>query len=261
MPWHYIQGQLLARLPEPFLALLLLSIGLGLLHAARFGMETWRHVATRSVSGLRAPLQALALNRAALVIGVAAFMPIVLVVVLGSTIYDGIRHVLFVIPMLALVASWSIVRFLPLLRRVPVAAMAAIGVYLCTNVATLAALHPLQYVAMNALAGGAAGAHGRFELDYWSAAATVAIRRLEQRLDRTPLNRRPKVMVCIGWREPMVGPLFRRSWEVSTSQRDADFLIETERFPCAAGTDGVVIDEVIRAGRSFARTYAMQGKS
>jgi hypothetical protein len=34
-------------------------------------------------------------------------------------------------------------------------------------------------LAMNALTGGTRGAYDKFELDYWSAAATEALRRLE----------------------------------------------------------------------------------
>lgn len=38
---------------------------------------------------------------------------------------------------------------------------------------------PLEYVAMNALTGGTRGAYDKFELDYWSAAATEAVQPLE----------------------------------------------------------------------------------
>ena len=258
LPWHYVPGQLLARLSEPFLALLLLGLAFATWHGARFAADAWRRVAARGPVGLRVPALALARSRGALVIAVAAFAPIGSVIALDTTIYDGIRHILFVIPMLALIAGWGLVHMLPLMRQAPVVAGAAIGTVLGGAVATLAALHPLEYVATNTLAGGTQGAYGRFELDYWSAAATVAIRRLEQRLDQSGQRQHPKVMVCIGWREPMVGPMFRRDWEVTTSQREADYLIETERFPCAEGTGAVLIDEVQRAGRVFARTYARQ---
>jgi hypothetical protein len=258
LPWHYIPGQLLVRLADPFIVLLLLSLGLGVIHGVRFAIDAWHDMAARGSDGLRATALALARARALLVVAVAALSPIVLVIVLDTTIYDGVRHILFAIPMLAVLASWGFVRLLPLMRRVPVAAGAAIGVVLGLSVAMLVALHPLQYVAMNALTGGTRGAYGKFELDYWSAAATLAIRRLEQRLDHSAERQYPKVMVCIGWREALVAPLFRRDWEVATSQREADFLIETERFPCAEGTGAVLIDEVRRAGRSFARTYAIQ---
>ena len=66
-------------------------------------------------------------------------------------------------------------------------------------------LHPLEYVAMNALAGGTRGAYDNFELDYWSAAASEALRRLEHRLDYDPSARRaetpPSILICIPWRE------------------------------------------------------------
>jgi hypothetical protein len=258
LPWHYIPGQLLARLADPFVALLLLSLGLAVVHSVRFAIDARRDMAARGSDGVRATALALARARGLLVVAVAALSPIVLVIVLDTTIYDGVRHILFAIPMLALLASWGFVHLLPLMRKAPAAAGAGIGVLLGAAVATLVALHPLQYVAINSLSGGTKGAYGRFELDYWSAAATLAIRRLEQRLDQASERKFPKVMVCIGWREALVAPLFRRDWEVTTSQHDADFLIETERFPCAEGTGAVLIDEVRRAGRSFARTYAMQ---
>jgi hypothetical protein len=257
LPWHYIPGQLLARLPEPFLVLLLLGFGFAIAATFRFASTARHALAAGGVRSLQWLLLILASCRGALVIAVAALAPALLVIALASTIYDGVRHILFVLPMLALVAGWGFVRVLPLLRRIPWLAAAATGLYLMLAVGNLVALHPLEYVAMNSLAGGTSGAYGRFELDYWSAAATPAIRRLEQRLDQHPLGHRPKVMVCIGWREMMAGTLFRRDWEITTSQQDADFLIETERFPCAQGTGGVLIDEVVRAGRSFARTYAM----
>jgi hypothetical protein len=64
-------------------------------------------------------------------------------------------------------------------------------VYAGATIANFTALHPLEYVAVNALAGGIRGAHGKFELDYWSAAETEALRRLERGCrDRAARTRR-----------------------------------------------------------------------
>jgi hypothetical protein len=86
--------------------------------------------------------------------------------------------------------------------------------------ASLAVLHPLEYVAMNALTGGTRGAYDKFELDYWLAAATEAVRRLEHRLDYDPSIRLaetpPNVLVCIGSRKERVHPILRRPWIVET---------------------------------------------
>src|SRR5260221_11050470 len=62
-----------------------------------------------------------------------------------------------------------------------------------------AMLHPLEYVAMNALAGGTRGAYENFELDYWSAAASEALRRLEHAPSGSAAALwRPRL--CGGWR-------------------------------------------------------------
>jgi hypothetical protein len=110
-------------------------------------------------------------------------MPIVLIMIQRTTIYDRVRHLLFVIPVLALIASTAVVATLPALRRLGLIFPVLLGAYTGATVLSLARLHPLEYVAMNIFAGGTAGAHGRFELDYSSVAAGEALRQLEHRLD------------------------------------------------------------------------------
>jgi hypothetical protein len=126
-------------------------------------------------------------------------------------------------------------------------------------VSTLAMLHPLEYVAMNAFAGGTHGAYGRFELDYLTVAATEALRRLESRLDHDPTMRSgqtsPSIAICIPWRESMIAPMLKRSWTIETEPKKADFIIETERWRCADGFSATLIDEVKRLDRTFAWTY------
>jgi len=209
---------------------------------------------------LRAAALMLGRERAMLVVCAAVILPLGFLIVQRATIYDGIRHVLFVIPMLAVLAGAGFTVVLPLLRRVPVLTGAVAGVYLGSLIVTLAMLHPLEYVAMNALAGGVRGAYGRFELDYWSAAATEALRRLEQRLDyehRFAEQPPPSIVICIPWREWMVGPMLHRPWKLETEPKKADFIIETQRAHCAERVPAAaLIDEVKRFDRTFAWTYA-----
>jgi hypothetical protein len=173
--------------------------------------------------------------------------------------------VLFVIPMLAVVAGLGWRALLPLVARAPVVAATFGGAYLGTIVATLAALHPLEYVAMNTLAGGTRGAYDKFELDYWSAAATEALRRLEHRLDYDaslwPAETVPRILICIGTREDRVQPLLRRPWIVETDVDRADFIIATQRWRCADDKPLVLIDEVKRFDRIFAWVYARRANS
>jgi hypothetical protein len=257
LPWWYIPGQMLARLPEGFLALLAIGIGSGAAVALVFAKSALSHVRRRGLAGLRAPLLALAGVRKILVVAVAAFSPLLFLIAQQATLYDGLRHVLFVIPMLAVVAGAGLLRILPVLRRLPLVSGAVAAAYAATLIATMVALHPLEYAAMSAFAGGTRGAQGRFELDYWSLAVPEALRRLEQRLDeRAPGAARPRVLVCIPWREHLAGLMFRRDWIAETDAEKADFLIETERLRCAQGKGAVLIDEVKRLDRSFAWIYA-----
>ena len=166
--------------------------------------------------------------------------------------------------MLAVVAGAGATVFLPWLRRSPVVTatvMTAIGAYLGGAALTLAILHPLEYVAMNAIVGGTYGAYGRFDLDYWSIAAQPALRRLEERLDydrsivwnESP----PSLVICIPWREWGVGPMLRRPWKLETDPDKADYIIVTERARahCASRRNLELIDEVRRFDRAFAWTY------
>jgi hypothetical protein len=257
LPWWYVPGQLLARLPEGFLVLL--TIGILSAAAADCAFLRATIVSGRAATGWRDAAMRLARSRRHLLIWAAVVLPLGFIIARHSTLYDGVRHVLFVIPMLAAIAAAGFLRLRPVARRFPLIAAAIGGIYLGLSIWTLAALHPLEYVATNALAGGVAGAQGRFDLDYWAVAATVALRRLESRLDyeRRFAKDPPSLTICMTFREGAVAPLYRRPWRLETEPKQADYIIATERWPCADDiADAVLIDEVRRFDRPFARIYA-----
>lgn len=259
LPWSYLPGQWLARLPEAFLVLLAFALVSALIVIVQFARAAVDRLRAQGAGGLRAPALLVARSRATLVIWAAACVPVGYIMLRQPTLYDGIRHTLFVIPMLALLAGWAALRLLPVLRRAAIPTAIATAAYVSALVVNLALLHPLEYIATNAFAGGTRGAYGRFEQDYWSAAATEALRRLERRLDAVGAFARdpPSLLVCIGWREGMVPVLQRKPWRLERDVSKADFVIETERWRCAAGTkDLALIDQVTRFDRAFAWTYA-----
>lgn len=263
LPAWYIPGQLLARLPEGFLALLLLGMAVWIGAAAAWTRATFSALRRSGVAGLRPVAAELAGARAVLVVSVAAFGPIAVLILQGLTLYDGVRHVLFVIPMLAIVAARGLTSLLPFLRRLPIVPVALGVAHTATILATLIILHPLEYIAMNGLAGGVAGAYGRFDLDYWSMAAPEALRRLEARIDAEGrfAGDSPRVLLCLAWREQLAGVMFHRNWIAETDLDKADYLIATERWPCAEGTTAVLVDEVKRFGRPFAWIYANSSRA
>ena len=260
LPRSYIPAQLLVRLPEAFLVLLAVACLHAVVAAARLAREAVAKSRAECGAGLRAATLTLPCERAMLTVALAVILPLGFLIVQRATMYDGVRHILFVIPMLAVVAGLGWRTLLPLLARAPVVFAVAVGAYVGGVIATLAALHPLEYVAMNALADGTRGAYDKFELDYWSAAATQALRRLEQRLDYDPSIRPaespPRILICIGTREERAHVLLRRPWIVETDPDKADFIIATQRWRCAGNKPLVLVDEVKRFDRTFAWTYA-----
>jgi len=251
LPWYYILGELAARLPEIFIVLLLAAPGLGIAAIAAFFR--------RLPHGLSAAVVQLSGARALLLIVAAALVPMLFIIATGATLYDGIRHILFTLPPLALIAAWAMLKLAPMIRRFPIPFATLAVAQIISAVFIMVKLHPLEYVATNAFAGWTAGSYGRFELDYWTVAATPALRRLEMRItqERRAPDRPPRLLICIPWREHMVAPMFRRPWRIADNPQAADFIIETERYHCAKDAGGTLIDEVTRFGKPFAWTYRM----
>jgi hypothetical protein len=262
LPWYYIPSQLLARLPEGFL----LPLAAGLVFATGVAIAFMRAAVARTrkrgATGLRGPALLLARSRGTLLVTAAAIVPPAFVMLTATTHYDGVRHLLFIIPMLAVLAGGALLALARPLRKWPLIGLviaAGAAAHVGTTVWTLVRLHPLEYVAINAVAGGTQAAAGRFELDYWGAAVGEALRRLEHRLDRDASGAfaasPPRVLVCMMHREWAAGKLFRRNWIVEVDFDKADFIIDTERSPCGKDNGAILLDEVKRLEVSFARIY------
>jgi hypothetical protein len=107
-----------------------------------------------------------------------AAAPVAWVTVRGTPLYNGHRHLLFVLPFLAVVAAVSVTawwesRPRPLLRGAGALVLAAS--LLLTGV-DMVRLHPYQYVYFNrVIAGGLPRAVDRYDADYWLAAAKEGI--------------------------------------------------------------------------------------
>ena len=117
------------------------------------------------------------LLQAAWVAALAA-APVAWVTVRRTPLYNGHRHLLFVLPFLAVVAGLSVTawwesRPRPLLRG---AAALVLAASLLLTAVDMVRLHPYQYVYFNRLiAGGLPRAVDRYDADYWLAAAKEGI--------------------------------------------------------------------------------------
>jgi 4-amino-4-deoxy-L-arabinose transferase-like glycosyltransferase len=123
-------------------------------------------------------------------------VPITWVVLNRTPLYNGYRHLLFVIPFLAVLAALGVVGFLT--SRAPRLARgtAALALASFTSLAAVDAvqLHPYQYAYFNRLlAGGLAGAADRFDTDYWGASYKEATEWLAESYSQQGLERRVRV--------------------------------------------------------------------
>jgi hypothetical protein len=104
--------------------------------------------------------------------------PVVYVIVVGATLYDGVRHLLFVVPLMAVLAASGWMLVLENERRaVRVAACAVLLAGIARPVAFELRDHPNQAVYFNELAGGPSGAYGEYDMDYWGNCLLTAVRR------------------------------------------------------------------------------------
>lgn len=188
----------------------------------------------------------------------AALFPILYFVVVRPVAYNGMRHFMFVIPPLTVLAALAIDRaWRAAAARSPVLrAACAIGLVLAgaVQLRSLVALHPDQYVYFNALAGGEHGAQGRYELDYWGTSLAEATQRLtrqlEQRGERPRSGSPPlRVYVCGNvWSAQVYFP----AWLTPTERSDdADFLIGIEQFYCKDPPGSRRMLEIRREGASL----------
>jgi hypothetical protein len=180
-PREYIPNLLSLTLPE-FYPLAGLLGGAALL--ALLGRRaTWNPATARRV------LQAL------WVLSLAA-APVAWVVARHTPFYNGARHMLFVVPPLAVVAAVSAAVFLrrPGWRLARALGAAALAGSLLVTAADMVQLHPYQYVYYNRLfAGGVKGAADRYELDYWGSSFKEGIEWMVAHYSRRPPREKVRV--------------------------------------------------------------------
>jgi len=156
LPPSYIPTWFAISLPEFYF----LALPIGCILALRFLLKP-----SRLLAQLEATLGT------ALLITVFCF-PILVAIALHSTLYDGLRQFLFVVPALAVLAGVSIAAFLRS-RAAFAIKLLVLGAALFSaglTVFDMVDLHPYQYVYFNRLvAGGLESAATRFETDYYGA--------------------------------------------------------------------------------------------
>ena len=245
MPRSYAPTLFAVQLPE-----LMLALGLCGMAGALFSVARWR----RGDVGRRAALLSVVL---------AATLPVLLTIMTRPYIYNGVRHLVFVLPPFAvlggLAAAW-IFRRLERGGGLRVAAgMLALVVGIASPVIDMVRLHPYEYSDFNHLVGGVAGARPLFMLDYWGLSLTQASRKLIAYLDehrQKPPHGHWRVAVC--GPHPPVSVALGAGTDITWDPKGADFAMQLGEFYCAK-LDAPLLFQIVRDGVVYASVYDIRG--
>jgi hypothetical protein len=182
--------------------------------------------------------------------------PVACHVIAHGPAFTGLRHFLFVVPPLAVLAG---IGFDALLRSLAarrlayaLAASLAIAAGFGSDALTLLRLHPYEYLFYNDLVGGLQGAARRNETDYWVNIMPEAVDKLETFIDKSQEG-----YIAVPWRRYTVGVCGERfSFENEADTRlqwtpdwtKADFFIAPTHLDCDGAATGKVIATIERLG-------------
>ena len=235
LPWAYLPTYIALALPELILLLLAATPVVGVVLARRRG---WRLPRDRSLQ--------------LFILGFAIVFPVAYAVAIKAVLFDGMRHFIFVLPLIAALTAVLADRALAALRRLSIRryVYAVLALYGLWHVGVMAALHPDEYVYYNGFIGGVEGAAGLFKLDYWANSYAEAVGGLEDHLRAEYgadfLNHDFTVAVC----GPPVSAAyyFPSNFIYTYNREDAEFFIAFTKDDCDKSLPGRVIYRVERMG-------------
>jgi len=247
MPWSYLPTLFALQLPEVLLSLSLAGV-----------VGTFVALPRADVSARRKTIL--------LMLTLAATLPLVVAMVKRPALYNGIRHFIFVIPPMTVLAgaafAWGMNWLKENRRGWQPVAVAVFAFGLLLPLGEMIRLHPYQYTHFNHIAGTVRAADYRFMLDYWGLAlkqASDGLREeLAEREETPPKGHKWKVAVCGPQRPAQValGPDFTIGWD----SHAADFAMTLGEFYCKGLTAPVMV-EIKRDDVVFARVYDIRGRS
>ncbi len=195
-------------------------------------------------------------GRETLLIAFFAAFPVLCEVIAQGPAFSGMRHFMFVVPPLAVLAGIgfddALERLDALSHAVAYAAAIALGLWLAVTASVLVRLHPYEHLYFNAFVGGLPGASQRYDTDYWVNVMREAVAGLEALVDRENLKDAPDryfVAVC-GERLSFEREAARRGGRLiwATDDMPADFFLAPTHQGCHQALDGRPVVVIERLG-------------
>jgi hypothetical protein len=251
LPWYYLPEMLLITTPE-FL------IFLGLLGAGFLFSSLIRKTKTEKLDYFTPRRLGIFL------LAFSFFFPITVVILKNSTLYDGIRHFLFVLGPWAILAALTLEKVIvwikknmaqftsPILKLGPAGIYAIIAFPVAAVFVENTQLHPYQYTYFNLFAGKLEKACQNFDTEYWGTSHREAVELLAKHLARRGDKKVYKVTSPMApW---LVENFLPSNMVYTTDGRQADFFISFLRINAHMWSDGDIMEDCIveRKGVPFA---------
>jgi hypothetical protein len=202
-------------------------------------------------------------HREIALVALTVVFPLACHVIWHGPAFSGLRHFLFLIPALAVLAGIGLDRALAALRTrgrlVASGGLAIMTACLLWDGVTLVRLHPYEYLFYNSLVGGLEGASRRYDLDYWFSSMPEAIGVLEAYLRRTAPGDANwptevySVAVCgerLPFEKAVTLPQLR--WDFMSEWDQSQFFLAPTQLNCDKDLDGEIIGAVERLGVTIA---------
>jgi Dolichyl-phosphate-mannose-protein mannosyltransferase len=196
-------------------------------------------------------------------VSLTVIIPVVCQVIFHGPAFTGMRHFLFVVPALAVLAGIGLDAAMTSLaargRLVASGGLAVVTACFVWDAVTLVRLHPYEYLFYNPLVGGLEGASRRYDLDYWFSSMPEALSMLETYLRRSePVEAGGpaqiySVAVC-GERLPFekTVKLPQLRWDFKPEWEQSEFFIAPTHMNCDGDLNGEIIGTVERLGVAIA---------
>ena len=235
LPWTYLPTYIALALPELVLVLLICAPMAAVVALWRRNFRLCREQALASF-----------------VLGIGIVFPVAYAIAIKAVLFDGMRHFIFILPLIAVAAAVAADWGLDWLSRFPyrLPVWSVLALYGCAHISIMAMLHPDQYVYYNAFVGGVEGAQHKFKLDYWANSYAEAVQGLEDYLRAeygADFEEREFTVAVCG--PPIsAGYYFPPNFRFVRDRAQADFFIAFTKDNCERSLPGRPIYRVERMG-------------
>jgi hypothetical protein len=235
LPWTYLPTYIAIALPELILVLALCAPVIAAVVVWGKGCRIGREQALSHF-----------------ILGFGIVFPVSFAISIKAVLFDGMRHFIFVLPLIAvtaaLVGEQVCARLACSRYRWPI--YGALAIYGLAHVSVMVMLHPNQYIYYNAFVGGVEGAQRKFKLDYWANSYAEAVQGLERYLITAYAldfeDREFTVGVC----GPPISAdyYFPANFRYTRQRAQADFFIAFTKDNCDRALPGRSVYRVERMG-------------